>query len=875
MKNNILIAMGIGIVAALSVNATSLRTLAEDSVPEPVTPEGGNGTPATDTTENQSSAMTEAVEHAQQIETQVEEAVQKAQDVITETRTIPELQVLPDLQNKAGDLEAELTDGDWVDDYKKAAGIPKKTDLSSMHQDDAVDAQEAMNAITDETKGNLALMDGVDTQAAAAANLVQNKANEVNASVDKADALEKKANDLVGIQQGNGTEPDPDPALIKTLKEADKTLDEASATILGATDRPTAEAAMNGAQEAVNNADQKVKEAEAGLTTIEGEFKKAETAYTADKKEYDQKVLELDSLLRNYEELKKKAGADAKAEEAELNRLMKEADKVRGSADTQYTESTQDGLAVIAALEKKLKDNNGKNKYDDYRKLAWAIMKYYYVPEMLGGEVITTYDELNQGWATDDNSALKYTDENGNTYKSTGGDVLRYGVIRYTKNGQEYSLNINYKTSVGNKFNSDDYNGIVIFEKTKHVAVDGKDLPGTVVNLLDTEGRYEDADTGFTYIKYDGQYYRLDGSGDTSEFEAPQGDNVTDPSGLEVGSTYKKVNEENKRTSYEMIDGRLTLVEKADYRIQDFVVEEINGEKVSRLSEETDMKDYVYRKTVYGERSKIGQIQLRNDNWYSGKILLAEYDYAGNAYTTDGREGASTASVTVNPDDNNDFRTKVDGVLSIIEKYAKLSTDAKATKKALQDARDEVKKLEVEIANLKCDHKAATVKEFKASLKKAQDTLKDAKDLRDGLTKKLDELKDLYTEKIADLPVPGPASDADTSAGDTPVSGPVSDASVAAPLVNAPLPVNAVLGANRPLQEQAVSEAASEQNGTNRGVLGKRRGMQGEVLGMKRSPKTADGAAGGMVAGMVMSILSAFGGAAALKKKRRDEEENR
>ena len=53
-------------------------------------------------------------------------------------------------------------------------------------------------------------------------------------------------------------------------------------------------------------------------------------------------------------------------------------------------------------------------------------------------------------------------------------------------------------------------------------------------------------------------------------------------------------------------------------------------------------------------------------------------------------------------------------------------------------------------------------------------------------------------------------------------------------------------------------------------VLGKRRSP--EVLGKRRSPKTADAAMGGMVAGMMLSTMTAFGGAAVLKKKREDEE---
>lgn len=80
-------------------------------------------------------------------------------------------------------------------------------------------------------------------------------------------------------------------------------------------------------------------------------------------------------------------------------------------------------------------------------------------------------------------------------------------------------------------------------------------------------------------------------------------------------------------------------------------------------------------------------------------------------------------------------------------------------------------------------------------------------------------------------------------------------------------PVSAVLGANRPVEVEGTVLGA-QRSGS---VLGERR-PQGAVLGKRRSPKTADAAMGGMIAGMMLSMMTAFGGATVLKKKREDEE---
>nr|MCR4850418.1 hypothetical protein [Lachnospiraceae bacterium] len=104
--------------------------------------------------------------------------------------------------------------------------------------------------------------------------------------------------------------------------------------------------------------------------------------------------------------------------------------------------------------------------------------------------------------------------------------------------------------------------------------------------------------------------------------------------------------------------------------------------------------------------------------------------------------------------------------------------------------------------------------------------------------------------------------------GEPPTTPPTTPPPTDDTLILTPPPVGAVLGANRPVEAEGTVLGARRSGS----VLGARRGP-GAVLGKRRSPKTADAAMGGIVAGMMLSMMTAFGGATVLKKKREDEVE--
>ena len=214
--------------------------------------------------------------------------------------------------------------------------------------------------------------------------------------------------------------------------------------------------------------------------------------------------------------------------------------------------------------------------------------------------------------------------------------------------------------------------------------------------------------------------------------------------------------------------------------------------------------------------------------------------------------------MTIDAGQNDDFRNKIDGIGKVPAAYANLIQKARDSKAALELADAKVKQLEKEISELECKNGDATIREMK-NLQMARENLKKIQGERDELIKKLDDLEKQYDGKINELNIPEP----------TVMIVGTTDVVVDTPLiVDAPAddfvaaPVGAVLGANRPLETLGSVRSGS--------VLGERRGPQGAVLGKRRSPKTADGAMGGMVAGMMLSMMSAFGGAKVLKKK--DEE---
>ncbi len=279
--------------------------------------------------------------------------------------------------------------------------------------------------------------------------------------------------------------------------------------------------------------------------------------------------------------------------------------------------------------------------------------------------------------------------------------------------------------------------------------------------------------------------------------------------------------------------------------------------------------DELYFVKEGNKKEKELKVRFRNDNWYSGNVILYEYDRTqddNNSYLTDGVEGDATKEVKINRSLNDDFRNKIDNLELIPNALDDLVAKAQASQNAFIQAKADVGTLERQIKDIKCDHEIAQIRALNTDLDSARANLQRITEERDNLIQRLDDLRTEYQQKIFEL-----EQTPSVTVAETPLivadAAPAADFG-AAPAAATPAPAGAVLGANRPVVEAAQSTVLGAQK--SRGVLGERRGPQAEVLGKRRSPKTADGAMGGMVAGLMLSMMSVFGGAKVLKKK--DEE---
>ena len=801
MKNKVLVAMGIGIFAALTFNAASVTTLAEESNTDP---QNSDENKKYDFNNEMDEAAEAAGEASESVGAAVETITGKEADNEEESihgtldtekaleETAEQVLGLDPNVDKAEDpttkaehvYEGTSLEADEEGCFEKGEAGQLKDEL--LENDNTADAKALIDKIgTSNEEGLLGQMNSQEILAAGYEGNTITEAEKVNATADKADKLVKEANELVGV------EPDPDDVtLFDTLSKAGDTVDEAGKAIAGANNQQEADEALDNAQQAVDDADNKVNAAANRVSEIEAELKTLEDEYNTNLSLYNEKVGLLNDAKTKFYQVKAEAESDSAELLAEIKRLEKETDELLAAAEVSKEKYNEEGYALIKACEEYLISKKGQKDLPEYREFVYLYMKYYYIPDVVGGVMEGDYDTFNANWEVN-SGTYTYHDEFGNEFTSTKGDVFNKGTVNYTvkdENGVEKkeTMYVNYKIADKNNLKDSGFTGLVIFEKVVHPQYKGKDLPSVIQKVVDEEGIYVDGNTTFGKDA-NGQYY---------------------------------VNENGKTT--------------------------------------------------------ILNSRYRNDKWYSGDVLLYEFDKTDdetNHYTTDGREGEATATVFIDKDLNNDFRNKIDGVGRIPEALDNLINKAKASKDALVKAEAKVSTLQNEIKDLECKHDAAKVKALNTDLSKAKENLKKVQDERDELLKKFDDLKEQYQQKIdelnytpeamvvgtTDIVVDSPLMIADAATFDDVAADDLTEV----PFV-ATAPAGAVLGANRPVEATALGSVRSGS------VLGERRGPQGAVLGKRRSPKTADGAMGGMVAGMMLSMMSAFGGAKVLKKKHED-----
>ena len=741
--------------------------------------------------------------------------------------------------------------------------------------DDNTELEDAKEAMQD-VKDAVSLMEEENTLVSgnvAAANddtykingYEGNEGNHVDGYVEIADGLEKKVEGLLEVDEKSESGGNVNAiSLVDFVNKAGDEVDEAIDNIKNSASKEDADKFKQDAQNACDEADKIVNEKAKELAEIEKKFIENEENYKATKKAYDDKLTELKAAQEKFNYLKDQADSEAEAADAELQRLVDEAKELKQATDDALESYNTAGYGYIAYLERELNTKAQKER-KDYIKLAWAIMKFYYVPDVLGNqdgvqsaEMDTSFDNFYKAWkfypGENGNNSITYTDENGNTYTNDIGDTLDYGKVNYSvKYGdgtEEYkTIYINIKTSDENNLNSDNYNGIVIFEKTPHIVFDGVDFAQASVDAIEANGYYVDYD-GAVYVKDDDKYVKYT-DGTTIDGEEIPEDEVEEVEGLSLGdgeskndvvvgeeaisykvdsqtgkivktvtkdvttTTYTGVSltsnsngsidakaanlesEEAAKTAYikavqdkiDELDANQTITIGDDENVKIYKkgdTADLTGFELDKIEYEEAPNGYKYgykaliylistttvntqctgtvtdtytiSTTEYDSAKATSTIQLRNDNWYSGNVLLVEYDDKNdlqnplNHYTTDGKQGGTSKSVTVDASKNDDFRYKVDDSRKIVDLYVELSTKAGNSQEAIKTAQSEITTLRGEIAAF--ESKVDTINkldEYTASLEASKEALKKAQDKRDALLKKLVTVDEEYQKKITAL----------------------------------------------------------------------------------------------------------------------------
>ena len=526
INKNIIKAMTIGISAVMAASSMNLSAFAEEATnttpQEPQVPEQ----PAKES--ELSAALRLMGEQAETVEDTTNTAVNTIAEAISEgenlTRptadTTSKGKTVPGTTSATQALEDEFYDGDAVPAGKTGdptlpeagAAVILEAGRIVSEADETPDIVEVVGELTDYTEsfGNIDAQASVVESVIGAAN---NYASAGNAAADNADRLEEKANNLLGIKEeteenATGEAETEAKDIIDIVAENRQVVEDSAITIEGATTIDSAEGAIVAARVAGADADSNVKAIEEEVSKITADFEKCESDYKTADGLYQNKLAELKTAQDELTRLEGVAAEDARIAKEELDRLASEAEELQHAAERAEEKYNSTGYAYIAALEKNIQTSIAKKAsvpYTEYRKLAVAMMKFYYVPDELGG----TKAEV-KGWVDkpeyDPANVQKINKKDVYVYDDqepdgdAPADVLKYGVCTYTdKNGEKQSICFNWKTLDENKFGTQA--GIVIFEKVDHVSIEGKDVPQIVLKGIEDNGEYFDATTNRVYVQ--------------------------------------------------------------------------------------------------------------------------------------------------------------------------------------------------------------------------------------------------------------------------------------------------------------------------------------------------------------------------------------
>ncbi|MCR4787957.1 MAG: hypothetical protein K5888_05165, partial [Lachnospiraceae bacterium] len=319
MKNKVLVAMGIGIFAALTFNATSVTTLAEDGNPQPQEPEKkeeidntladsaqqaagaaenalegavktitGEPAAAGDTPEMQEEekGTNEAAQDLEQAADQVlglDPNVGKGEDEPTKEEKITEATT-----PAAEALNNELTDGDWIDDYSKNYKGDNEPDESKTPVGGDPDFKTPLDDINGKG-GLLDQMENQDNLAGGKAGEIANKAGEINGKVDAADSLVNEAENLL-----------PD----DLVSNGSNFVESASSALANADTPEQADEILESANQVVNGINQQIEGANNRIAAIDSELSALKTEHQNLVGQYNDKKKELEAFENKFQDLK-------------------------------------------------------------------------------------------------------------------------------------------------------------------------------------------------------------------------------------------------------------------------------------------------------------------------------------------------------------------------------------------------------------------------------------------------------------------------------------------------------------------------------------------------------------------------------------------
>ncbi|MBQ8138076.1 MAG: hypothetical protein IJ195_01320 [Lachnospiraceae bacterium] len=269
-----------------------------------------------------------------------------------------------------------------------------------------------------------------------------------------------------------------------------------------------------------------------------------------------------------------------------------------------------------------------------------------------------------------------------------------------------------------------------------------KDIKDNKLSLSEDGKNY----VGFTVLgdgvdNYTVYYYLDDASKDVT-INGSTKDAITDEA-VQAALETAGVNDEHLVFSYNK-DNATAVTQNYTtygYNALSYILKSASVEKAQTIST-----------TAWNQASETSHFEYRNDNWYTGNILFAEYDQDNkqNRYKTDGAQGdSSNPYVAVDNSKNDEFRRLVAEANGEASKYTNLLTKIGEAQGKITAAQTEVDSLKTKLAELELEKAdVTTINKWTASLEAAKKVLLVAQTDRDNLVSKLTTVTNEYNAKV-------------------------------------------------------------------------------------------------------------------------------